>query len=161
MKFTIREDVWETNSSSVHSLVVSDKGLRKCKLRPREDGYIHIKIRYWGKKLEYFPNQKDKLSYLLTCVAYCCGCGYGNDDYERYYDDYRFKYIEEAVVHYYEETTGKSDCLGIRVDNLADAKIDHQSIPEYGEVPFVSVWDEKSIQNFIFNSYISLKTDHD
>lgn len=161
MKMTIRRGVWETNSSSVHSLSVSNKGMRKCKLRPREDGYIHVKVRYWGLNLEYFPNQKDKLSYLLTCVAYCCGCGNGYEDYGQYYDDYRFKYIEEAVRHYYEETTGKADCLGIRVDNLKDAQIDHQSVPECGDIPFVNVWDEKSIQNFIFNSYISLKTDCD
>lgn len=160
MKITIREGVWETNSSSVHSISISNKGMRKCKLKPKKDGYIHVKVRYWGTDLEYFPNQKDKLSYLLTCVAYLTGCGNGWADYSNFYEDYRFKYIEEAVRHYYEETTGKYDCLGIKVDNLEKAEIDHQSIPEY-DVPFVNVWNEKSIQEFIFNSYISLKTDCD
>ena len=32
--------------------------------------------------LEYYSDQKDKLSYLLTCVTYCCGCAYGSDDYD-------------------------------------------------------------------------------
>ena len=161
MKYTIREGVWETNSSSVHSISISNKGLRKCRLKPREDGYIHVRARYFGRELKYYPNQKDKLTYLMVCVAYCCGSRYGCADDEQFYDDYRFKCIEEAVRHYYEETTDKHDCLGIRVDNLEKAELDHQSIPEYGDLPFVDVWDEVSIQNFIFNSYISLKTDGD
>lgn len=161
MKYTIREGVWETNSSSVHSISISSKGMRKCRLKPAKDGYIHVKARYFGTELKYYPNQKDKLTYLMVCVAYCCGSGYGWADYEQFYDDYRFKYIEEAVRHYYEESTGKHDCLGVRVDNLEKAELDHQSIPYGAEVPFINVWNEKSIQEFIFNSYISLKTDCD
>lgn len=163
MKLTIRDGVWETNSSSVHTLTVTEKGLRKCHLKPRDDGYIHIPLRYFGKDDEYFYNQKDKLSYLLTNVAYMCGCGYGDDDYERYYDSYQFKYVEEAILKYIAKHNPEMSVKGLRVDNLEKAEIDHQSMPEYGdfEMKSISIWNEKSMQDFVFNSYIALHTDCD
>lgn len=165
MKLTMRNGVWETNSSSVHSITVTEKGLRKCHLKPRADGYIHVELRYFGKDDELFYGQKDKLAYLLTCVAYMCGCGYGcaiSEDYERFYGSYQFQYVEEAVMHYIAEHNPEMQVKGIRVDKLEKAEIDHQSIPEYGEFPIgVSIWNEKSMQDFIFNSYVALHTDCD
>ena len=161
-KYTIREGVWETNSSSVHSITINPRGLRKCNLKPQADGYIHIPLRYFGKDEHTYKSQKDKLSYLLTCVAYMASCGYGDGDYERYYDDYHFKCVEDAIRHYIESSDSDYTILGIKVDHLDKAELDHQSIPEYGEFPIdVNIWDEKSIQNFVFNSYVYLHTDCD
>lgn len=158
MKFTIRNKVWETNSSSVHSIVISDKGLRKSKLKPCKDGYIHIALQYFGKELCVYWEQKDKLSYLLTCAAYMAGCIYGSNDYEHFYGSYYFKNIEEAILNYINDPA----VLGIKIYDLEKAEIDHQSAPEYGEFPIdVNIWNEKSIQNFVFNSYVALKTDCD
>ncbi len=162
MKYTIRDGVWETNSSSVHSMVVKNTGLRNCRLKPRADGYIHVPLHYYGLEEKYYWTQKEKLAYLLTCVAYMASCGNGTADYDRYYDDYHYQYVNDAVRHYLEEHDKRYDVLGVKVDKLEDAELDHQSIPEFGEFPIaVSIWNEESIQNFIFNSYVGLKTECD
>jgi hypothetical protein len=159
MKITIREGVWETNSSSVHSLVYSEKGLRKSKFKPRVDGFIHVKVGYYGKDEKVYWSQKDKLSYLLTCVAYMCGCAYRSNDYTTYYHSYEFQQVEKAVLDYIKKDDPETTIQGIKVDNLEEAEMDHQTIPEYGEFPIpISIYWEPAIQNFIFNSYIGLET---
>ena len=37
----IRGEIFETNSSSVHSLTFGTYGMEKCKLKVHKDGYIH------------------------------------------------------------------------------------------------------------------------
>ena len=157
-KYTIRKGVWETNSSSVHSLIVSKDGLRQSQLKVDKDGYIHIPLGRFGRDYHVYTSQEDKLSYLLTCVAYMAGCVYGNDDYEKYYSNYYFEEVEEAILDYLPEHTAK----GIKVSNLSHAELDHQSIPAYGEFPIdVNIWNPRSIQNFVFNDYIMLETESD
>ena len=161
MKRVVRKNVWETNSSSVHSLSVSKKGLEKSELEPSKDGYIHVTMQYFGRELNYYYSQMDKLCYLLVCCCYMAGCVHDINNVNTLYEDYHFQAIQEAVRHYIEQW-GRHDVLGIKVDHLELAELDHQSIPEYGEFPIdVNIWNEESIQDFIFNSYISLKTDCD
>ena len=67
MKTQIRSEVWETNSSSVHSFCFSKRGLEKCHMKIHEDGYVHITLdQYFGNDEEQFFNQKTKLKYIVT-----------------------------------------------------------------------------------------------
>lgn len=148
MKYILRKKVFETNSSSVHSLVISEEGMEESNLPIDEDGYVIAEYGSFGKDGTIYSSQSDKLSYLLTQCYYLGGWEYQLRDT----NNYHFKHIEEAICDY----TGAK---GIKIV-AGDPEIDHQEHPEY-ELKFVNEWDKKSIQNFVFNKYISLLCDCD
>lgn len=59
----IRPQVFETNSSSCHSLVVNDHG-DYTSITPSEDGLIYIRAVDFGWSHETFSSPEDKLSYV-------------------------------------------------------------------------------------------------
>lgn len=149
MRRKIREDVFETNSSSVHSLVISNDGREPSKFKLNKDGEIEIDFGQFGKDLCFYTSQYDKLSYLITCLYYLSEY----DDISNIYDMWEFKRIQEAVCKY-------SGATGIKILGEQDPDIDHQSQP-YSEISIIDIYDEDAIINFVFNKYVSLKTDCD
>lgn len=149
MKKQIRNNVFETNSSSVHSISISGKGLRKNKMKIYPDGKIHVELNEFGKDLNFYSTQKMKLSYLCTLCWYENGMTV--DDIE---DCYHFQCLEEMIREY----TGAD---GILITSEKKAGIDHQSVPEWGGNDVVNLNDKDDMKQFVFNSYISLKTDCD
>lgn len=149
MKKTIRDKVFETNSSSVHSLCISNDGLEQSELKIHKDGKIHVGFGYFGKDYCIYDSQHEKLSYLMTCLCYIFGY-----DIDNIYESYDFKMIEDAICSY----TGAKGIKIIGDEN--DAYIDHQSIP-YDGIEIINIYDDDEIINFVFNKYISLKTDSD
>lgn len=147
MKKVIREEVWETNSSAQHTLYIKGK-LGKNKLKMK-DGYVLADFGQFGTEEHIYTSQNDKLSYLLSELYYI------NHYEENIEDMYQFKYIEEAIMNY------DSTVLGVKILGKIEPSIDHQEIPEYGESHFVNYWDKNSIQNFLFNNNIGIKTDCD
>ena len=150
MKKTIRYKCFESNSSSVHSLVVSDIGLKPSNLPVDSDGYI---ITDFGDFGDYDMgitafDQATKLSYLAT------ECYYINHWNENIEDSYAWKNICEAICDY----TGAN---GVKLLHKTEPAINHQAIPEYGDLKFCSYWDEDSVNNFIFNELIGIKMSHD
>ena len=145
MKKALRKIVFETNSSSVHSIVISKDGLEPDHLPKDDDGYILAKFGQYNCSGVY-TSQSDKLNYLIT------QCFYLNRWNKNLEDDYHFKYIEKAVCDY-------SNAKGIKIIG-GEPEIDHQSLPEY-ELNFVNEYDEDSVQNFIFNKYITLECNWD
>lgn len=68
MKFRIRKGVFETNSSSMHSLVIKgEKKINKEQLKINEDGFIEVETDdyTWG----YFilETAQEKLNYVVAC----------------------------------------------------------------------------------------------
>lgn len=149
MNKKIRNYVFETNSSSVHTLSVSRQGIEPSKFVLDEEGYLHTDFGTFGKNYDIFDSQYDKLSYLITLCYYCAGF-----EIESIRESYQFKYIEDAMKKH----TG---CLGIIIDGLKEPEIDHQSQPYDGNIDIINIYDEDEIINFVFNKYISLKTDCD
>lgn len=49
---------------------------------------------------------------------------------------------------------------GIKILGEQELEIDHQSQP-YGNIEIVNVYDKDAVINFVFNKYVSLKTDCD
>lgn len=143
MKKQIRNQVFETNSSSVHTIVFSNHGLEPSNL-PVKDGMIQIDFGQFGKELNYYNSQYEKLSYLITCLYYL------SDDI---YNTYLFKEIQSTVCEY----TGAN---GIEIIGITEPSIDHQSQP-YDDIELIDVYDKEELINFIFNKNISLKTDCD
>lgn len=148
MKKQIRKEVFESNSSSVHTLTIAQSGREPSKFIPDKEGYIHVDYGSFGKDYQIYSSQYDKLSYLITLCSYCVG-RYGD-----IMDSYQFKQIEEAVVNY-------TDCNGIIIDEVEEPYIDHQSAPWEENIEIIDIYDKDAIIDFVFNSYVSLKTDCD
>lgn len=148
MNRKIRSHVFETNSSSVHSLVISKDGREPSKFLLDKEGYLHVDYGEFDASRQIYTEQYDKLSYLITLCYYCAGC-YGNTE-----DSYQFKEIEDAIKEY----TG---CKGIIINGEEEPSIDHQSAPYDGDIEIVNIYDKDSIIDFVFNRYVSLKTDRD
>lgn len=148
----IRKGTFETNSSSVHSLSISVEGREPNKLPINKEGYIEISFGTFGKNLELYSTQIEKLSYLMTCCWYISNV-YSLEDLEDFYSNYTFKCIEEEICNY----TGAK---GIIMRTDIDPEIDHQSIP-HGDIDIIDIYDSDAVIDFVFNKYVALKTDCD
>ena len=149
----IRQNVFETNSSSVHSLVINSEGLEPSNLKidPKTD-HIIVNTQYFGKEYNIYSTQEDKLSYLITYIITSLQSTYDNDEIleVELFKDYRFIDIENIIKEY-------CNCSGIIVNIDEEGGFDHQTSP-YESGCIINLYDEEEIKNFIFNKYISLKT---
>lgn len=145
MKRQIRRNVFETNSSSVHSIAITPDGREPSNLPINEQGKIEVALGYFGKEDRLYTEQIDKLSYLMTCIyyMYCQDCVDMVEQRE-------FQLIEKTLCKY-------SGAAGIEVVSVNNAYLDHQSIP-YGSLEIINVWDEDEILNFVFNKNVMLRT---
>ena len=147
MRRVIRNNIWETNSSSVHSLSIDDSGMEPSHLPINEYGEILTDFGSFGKHLSYYNSQEDKLSYLITLCYY-----YAGYDKYRIEDNYVYNCIKDAICEY-------AGASGIHIINKNEPDIDHQSQPDSFEFSkIVDPYSVESIQQFVFNRYISLKT---
>ncbi len=94
MKIKIRKNVFETNSSSVHSIVVSKLAV------PKENvtGSIHFGLDQFGWEGAIYSKPQDKANYLYTAIMDY----YGNGSYDA--EDY-VDYIKEVLEKYGIEAT--------------------------------------------------------
>lgn len=148
MNRKIRNHVFETNSSSVHSLVISNDGREPSDFVLNEEGKIEIDFGEFGRELRLYTSQYDKLSYLITCLYYLSG--YNVEDI---YEKWEFENIENAICLY----TGAT---GIKILGKVEPYINHQSIPSY-DIEIINTYDKDAVINFVFNKNVSLKTDGD
>ena len=150
MKRQIRRNVFETNSSSVHSLTLRKYGkYDENKLTITDDNYIEVKLGTFGKdKNEHiYKGQNQKLSYLVTFLYYTCECK--DDDIRNIYEDYDFEKIESTICKY-------TKTKGIRILYKKPFMASH---PEsYDSIELVDIHDSNDLMNFIFNSCVSLKS---
>ena len=65
----------------------------------------------------------------------------------------KYKTVEKAICEY----TGAK---GIKIHPYIDGYIDHQSAP-YNSIEIINIWDKDAVIDFVFNKYVSLKTDCD
>lgn len=147
----IRRNVFESNSSSVHTLQISKDGLEPSKLELNKDGNIEVEFGEFGKEHIIYDTQYEKLQYLISFIAYNCGFYYcSTSDLEDLYENYDFKEVRDAICEY----TGANDIVVIGETN---AYIDHQSADDC----VINMWYPDEIINFVFNKYVALKTDCD
>ena len=142
----IRKDVFETNSSSVHTLQISNDGLEPSELKLNKDGNIEVEFGEFEKDYRIYNNQYEKLQYLISFIAYNYGYYYDLDDL---YENYDFREVRDAICEY----TGANDIV---VVGETLPHIDHQS--QYDCV--IRLYKDEII-NFVFNKFITLKTDCD
>jgi hypothetical protein len=154
----IRRNVFETNSSSTHSISIrKDYPLENSWLFVDDDGYIHAEFGEFGWEIESYTGQIDKLSYLLTMTTYFndCDIWYADaervENIERFMQTDDFKQISDAVAEY----TG---CKGIVIDD-SSGYIDHQSVYCSTLDEFLN-YNSTSILEFIFGGVV-VHTDND
>ena len=158
MKKQIRWGVFETNSSSVHSLCFSKKGLESCHMKIHDDGYVHITLdQYFGKDAEQFFNQKTKLKYIVTWLY-----AYYDFDETKIRDGYLLEDFNKAFGDYVTKHM-KVTCFGVKVDGCkwedSYDYFDHQQLSNWaGDSCVVSLWDSEACVEFIFNKYVGLQT---
>lgn len=148
-KRTLRSSMFETDSSSVHSIVYSNMTLEPSKLRTR-NGYTITDFGEFGREFRNYTEQAEKLSYLASLIWYVAS------PYElsEMYDDWNWKQLEEAVCKY-------NGTNGIRIGNkMARPYIDHQSVPD-SWIDFIDFDNVESLRQFVFCPNMWLRTDCD
>jgi hypothetical protein len=163
---TIRNNVFETNSSSSHSLCIG----ASSELSPsyltidHADNCVHVEFGEFGWGYDKINDQYDKLAYLITMLVETEGnkCKSMLD----LRNTKGFNLINETIK-------GHCNCDGIIIDSSIspstwntnyvahDGYIDHQSYEDYHTLQdFLNDW-EVTIEQFIFNYDLSLIIDND
>ena len=142
MTTQIRESVFETNSSSTHSLSISSVGGLYQTLR-HSDGIISVPLGFYefGWEQETYYDAESKLAYLLIYVR-----DWSNGKQKEF-----FEILKEVV----EKQTG---CTLIDNEN-EDGYIDHQSVEDC-DLHYM-FHEPELIRQFIFNPNSYLETDND
>ena len=181
MKRVIRNNIWESNSSSTHSVSVSKYSNKYWKISPAPDGYVHCSFGEFGWEVEDYCDPGMKLSYALTMVAETeCFKTHWNgatvDGFkteEEFYETDGFKLINECVKNV-------CNCDGVIVDNPGIkfreyetnsgkmsgyvehyGYIDHQSYENYNNLQEFLDDYGVDIEHFIFDKSVVLHTDND
>lgn len=140
----IRKGVFETNSSSSHSICISNKGQLENGFYLNDEGKIEIHPGEFGWEIDSFRDCASKASYCLTRAK---------NDGENGNND-KLTMLKNVI----EDFTGKEVVF---VESYGAyykwGYIDHQSFDVCDEA-FES---EENLKNFIFNSKSILVTDND
>lgn len=164
MKTNIRNNIFETNSSSVHSLVFLNQKLSKPnfrELRINKDGVIKIPLRYFGRDHKIYSSQKEKLSYILTFL-WC----YFGENIEWFVDkdhNYYWQNIKDEIISYINKFSPDILCTDIIpvYPKKGLVGFDHQTYPNYLDDCLVDLYYPKKVVEFIFNKNIALETNSD
>ena len=149
---TIRRGVFETNSSSMHSITINGKdNLSKC---IGTDGVIKLSCGEYGWKGDTLDSVFDKLEYLMTYIGRFNSC----NTIEEITNTRHFKLLAEMIKEYSGETIELYD------DGCGVGYIDHQS-SDLLEEDGLWVKDETqwkfNMLDFIYNSKYSVEIDND
>lgn len=170
----IRNNVFETNSSSTHSIAISHKNSyyygENCLERYLDyDNKIHVEFGEFGWEVEHYSLPYEKLQYIVTMLAETEGSNISNIN--ELFDTDGFKLINDAVAEYcrcdgiWIDSNMKIDCYvwdgktHTYLDH--DGYIDHQSCEGYSSVrDFLDDYG-LDITKFIFDDGVCVITDND
>lgn len=139
-----RKAVFETNSSSSHSVTIADSGELLDTLKVDTNGTVHLETGEYGWEVEDYYHPFDRASYAATFAA--------NSSSEQY------------IQMLYDVIKEHTCCRNVIINGKKDARneidygyIDHQSWDEAARI-FES---KESLKNFLFNPRSSFRTDND
>lgn len=145
----IRSSVFETNSSSSHSISISSTGAIDTTLIPNDDGILLIgpgaNETGFGWEIASYYDAETKAVYAYLQALYSKSQEYMNMLYKVILDQ-----------------TGADEVIFTLSDSFNDddyGYIDHQSA--IYETPFEPFDSEEDLKNFIFNKSSELRTDND
>lgn len=154
----IRHYVFETNSSSTHSITITHKGIANNNIPVGRDGFIHTELGEFGWEIEDYNDQAGRLSYLVTMLAV-------KSQIEMWrYGDKRAIVKELMELHEFEKLSDKigrhARCKGVIVDP-SEGYIDHQSHEGYRNFQdFLAQYDTDVVE-FVFGRGNIVHTDND
>jgi hypothetical protein len=146
-KKLIRKAVFETNSSSTHSLVVSD-ATDFDSIAPDDNGFIIVPQNDFGWATDTYSDPLSKLSYVMIYLR----------DWTDYLDADRKIAYEEMLIDVVNEHTG---AFMVQLAETNDpGYIDHQSV-ESRDLDYLFN-DRVAMKNFVFgrNSYVETGNDN-
>lgn len=170
----IRNMVFETNSSSTHSVSVSYKNSNYYNENCLEsfvdyDNKVHVEFGEFGWEVEHYYTPYEKLQYIITMLVETEGRNISTTD--ELFETDGFKLINDAVADY-------CHCDGIWIDSKMkmscyewggkthiylehDGYIDHQSCEYYSSVQDFLDDYNVDITKFIFDDGVCVITDND
>lgn len=135
----IRAGVFETNSSSVHSLVIRGHSLL---YRPEAGGILEGQFGEFGWGPETLRSWQERLSYVLTFIQYLVPEGELSAEdrsWEQFQQSTHFRWLREMISDY----CGCGLSIEPREDNYCPlGYIDHQSAPYEGDDALLSILPE-------------------
>ena len=174
MKRQIRNSVFETNSSSTHSVSISNKrsyyyGKDCLENYIGLDNKVHVEFGEFGWEMEHYYSPYDKLQYIVTMLIETEGRSISSVD--ELYETDGFKLINDTIANY-------CNCDGIFIDSEMemdsyewdgnvevyvshDGYIDHQSHEDYHSVQDFLKDYNVDITKFIFDEGVCVITDND
>ena len=160
---SVRKNVFETNSSSTHSITLCDKdrGYNTC-IDNGQDyaGTLHVDLARYGWEWKWISTPYEKLQYILTQIAQTVGC---IEDYLGEYDD-RDEAREEIYQSHDFETILYYIKKNTSFDTIEIGDLDGHI--EYGSY-VNTLWELceeancDSIEDFLFNPSIKIRQGND
>lgn len=177
---SIRGNTFETNSSSTHSIVISntdDSTYIPIDIIEHISSYNYLQVSLgeFGWEIHLYTNAYEKLQYILTMAYELFKERFfeelGWEKYDSYTEDEineqfiestEFIEVRDAVRDYINYDTQNN----ARIDDIEIVDfygyIDHQSYEYYKTLTdFLRDWCVPSIQDFIFDSKYAVQTDND
>ena len=150
----IRHSVFETNSSSTHSISISSNTNTLDTLPVDEEGKLHVEFGEFGWEEETYRDAGNKLMYAATWVfGHEPDTEYGTGNIKEFI---KYKTMLEEVL---KEQTGAKEIIYKKEKGRwsPTGYIDHQS-SDVCEEAFES---KEKLRNFIFNPTSYFETDND
>ena len=155
--FKIRRSVFETNSSSVHSVTVVGSNNSEYNYRGLpvlSDGYVHTTGGEFGWEVQTYSDPIHKLEYIVTMLHQV----YRADTCEALMELAEFKELSDLIANV-------CSCNGLLVDCKDGywdmGYIDHQSCEGYTNLDEFLDNYSVTLEEFIFNPNVQLHTDND
>lgn len=146
MKKLIRKGVFETNSSSCHSLSIDNNADVLDTLYPNEEGNIILEGGEFGCEIKNYNDAYTKANYALLIAIR----NYFDGDIEYLNDNVKYQMLKDVIET---QTGGK---LKLNIEKLSNSYIDHQS-SDNNEM----FHNEEHLKMFIFNPKSVLYIDND
>lgn len=145
----IRQHVFETNSSSSHSISIAEPNSKEFMeiWVPDAEGNINLSGGQFGWEIVEYNDAETKANYCLVDIA---------GSYAESEDDIHDKNKYDMLISVLKEQTGANN-IAIDWKQIKDSYIDHQSVGTSDEA-FVS---KETLRQFIFNKESILTTDND
>lgn len=148
MKKLIRNSVFETNSSSCHSISIGKSDVYDS-VTPNEDGVIRLEPMEFGWKQERYDDTYSKMVYLWIYIRDWC---------DRVEEEFMETFQRVVCTH-----TGASSVIMVTDEDAPEwprnGYIDHQSVEsnDYHHL----FYDDNLLKQFLFDCDSWLETDND